>query len=227
MIGRNEGDRMTIRRREFLGSLGTASIAAALPLSARGADAQGPVTSAWDMTWVDRVKGKYRAVFDSPEVSDGAGLFRAVIWSRQYKEVYGTPPQDMSAVLVVRHAAIWLAMNDDFWKTYAVGKRNRLKAADTGRWYDRNPIASAPPGGPPEFADMTIPKFIAGGGIVLACHLAFRDVTAVVKKDEKLTDDDAEKRARSAIIPGVILQPSGVFAVLRGQEAGCHYILAS
>ena len=29
------------------------------------------------------------------------------------------------------------------------------------------------------------------------------------------------------VLPGVILQPSGVFATLRAQEAGCQYLLAS
>jgi intracellular sulfur oxidation DsrE/DsrF family protein len=29
------------------------------------------------------------------------------------------------------------------------------------------------------------------------------------------------------LLPGVTLQPSGVFAVLRAQEAGCQYLLAS
>jgi hypothetical protein len=179
------------------------------------------------MTWADRVKGKYRAVFDSPGFSDGESVFRAIVWGRQYKEVYGTDLQDMSPVLVVRAEGIWLALNDEFWKKYGIGKRNKLKGPGKGGWWDRNPIASSPPGTSPEFADMTIPKLIAGGGIVLACHLAFRGVVAVVKKEEKLQDDQAEKMARTYLLPGVILQPSGVFAVLRAQEAGCHYILAS
>jgi hypothetical protein len=217
---------MSIRRREFLGSLGTASLAAALPLSSAGTTAPAPVADTWDMAWVDRVKGKYRAVFDSPGFSNGEALFRAVFWTREYKEVYGTAPQDMSAVLVVRAEAIWLAMNDEFWKKYAIGKKNKLKD-DKGAWYERNPIASTPPGMPPEFADINIPKFIESGGTVLACHLAFRGVVAVVQKENKLKDGEAEKMARTYLIPGVILQPSGVFAVLRGQEAGCHYILAS
>lgn len=29
------------------------------------------------------------------------------------------------------------------------------------------------------------------------------------------------------MIPGVILQPNGIFAVLRAQEAGCHFAAAS
>lgn len=214
---------MPIRRRDFLTSLGVASVTAALPLSSNAA----PVSDTWDMTWVDHVKGKYRAVFDSPGFSDGGALFRAVFWARQYKEVYGTDPQDMSAVLVIRHEAIWLAMSDEYWKKYAIGKRNKLRESPKSAWYDRNPIASSSPGVPPELADVTIPKFIASGGIVLACNLAFRGVVDVVKKENKLQANEAETMARSYLLPGVLLQPSGVFAVLRGQEAGCHYILAS
>jgi hypothetical protein len=218
---------MSIRRREFLGSLGTASVAAALPLSSAraSAPAPAPVANTWDMAWVDRLKGKYRAVFDSPAFSDGEALFRAVFWIRDYKEVYGTDPKDMSAVLVVRHEGIWLAMNDEFWKKYAIGKRYKFK--DDKGWYERNPIGSASPGAPPDFADMTIPKFIAGGGAVLACNLAFKGAVEVVRKENKLKGDEAEKLARTYLIPGVTLQPSGVFAVMHAQEAGCHYILAS
>jgi hypothetical protein len=222
---------MSIRRRGFLGSLGTASVAAALPLTSAAArlpaSAPVPVGDTWDMTWADRVKGKNRAVFDSPGFSNGEAVFRAVMWSHNYKEVYGTNPQDMSAVLVIRAEGISLAMNDEFWKKYAIGKRNKLKDGKGG-WYDHNPIASTPPGVPPQFADASIPKFIAGGGTVLACHVAFKGgVVSVVQKEDKLKDDEAEKLARTYLLPGVILQPSGVFAVLRAQEAGCHYILAS
>jgi intracellular sulfur oxidation DsrE/DsrF family protein len=44
---------------------------------------------------------------------------------------------------------------------------------------------------------------------------------------DKVSKEEAEKRARAQLLPGVILQPSGVFAVLRAQQAGCDYIKAS
>jgi hypothetical protein len=51
--------------------------------------------------------------------------------------------------------------------------------------------------------------FIASGGIVLVCHLAFKwTVVQCVEKD-KLSSDDAGKAARAHLIPGVIVQPSG------------------
>ena len=49
----------------------------------------------------------------------------------------------------------------------------------------------------------------------------------MVKEKEKLSDEESRKQAIAALIPGVILQPSGVFAALRAQEAGCMYLRAS
>lgn len=37
----------------------------------------------------------------------------------------------------------------------------------------------------------------------------------------------ARARAKEMLIPGVILQPNGIFAALRAQEAGCAYVMAS
>jgi hypothetical protein len=214
---------MTIHRREFLESLGVASMAA-LPLAAREARGEAaPAADAWDVSWVDKVKTKYLAVFDSPGFSEGAALLRANVWKSQYKEVYNTNPSDMTAVLVLRHEGIWLAMNDDFWKKYDLGKRNKFK--EGARFYERNPNLSPTN---PVFAEFTLPKFAAGGGIILACNLAFSlFVVELVKKEDKLQTAEAEAAAKKYLIPGVILQPSGVFAVLRAQEAGCNYILAS
>ena len=65
------------------------------------------------------------------------------------------------------------------------------------------------------------------GGIALACNLAFGDVVEKFMKEDKLDAAAARQRATEHLVPGVILQPSGVFAVLRAQEAGCRYILAS
>ena len=215
---------MSINRRDFLGTLGVGSMAAAIPAVPN--EQPAPLNQTWDMSWVESVKGKYRAVFDSPAFSDGAGLFRAEFWRSEYKEVYGTPASDMSPVVVVRHEGIWLAMNDEFWKKYSVGKRQKFKNGETKQWYDRNPIATTAPGSPPEF-DVNVAKFISQGGVILACGLAFQGVVGVVAKQDKISKEEADKTARKYLLPGVILQPSGVFAVLRAQEAGCHYILAS
>jgi hypothetical protein len=63
--------------------------------------------------------------------------------------------------------------------------------------------------------------------VVLACNLALQDCADLIQQADKVNAAEAKKRAVSYLIPGVILQPSGVFAVTRAQEAGASYVKAS
>lgn len=218
-------------RRDFLRIIGGGSMFAAagapMSLHAERTSHPAPLDDKWDVSWTDRVQGKFRGVFDSPEVSEGAGLYRAIFWMDQYKTVYGTARSDMSPVLVLRHSAIPLVMGDEYWKRYKVGKEHKLRTMEGKKWAEANPIRVAPPGTPPSFANYNLEQFMKDGGIVLACNLAFADLVGTVAKGEKLEKDAARARAISYMIPGIILQPSGVFAVMRAQQAGCHYMMAS
>jgi hypothetical protein len=80
---------------------------------------------------------------------------------------------------------------------------------------------------PADFDSVALDKFIARGGIALACNLAFDDCVEVVKSKDSVSAEEARKRALGYLVPGVILQPSGVFAAIRAQEAGCTYLRAS
>jgi hypothetical protein len=222
---------MSTPRRDFLGWLGGSALFASAGLPLRvphpsAGDTLKPIAADYDMSWLDRLKGSHRAVFDSPGIGEGAALFRAVVWKRQYKQVYGTDPADMTAVLVLRHEGIVLAMDDAFWAEFEVGKENKVKDPDGKKWTKTNPILTLPPDAPPQWAAFTLAKFQEDGGIVLACNMAFGDVVDRYKTKGKLSAEDARKVALTHLAPGVILQPSGVFAALRAQEAGCQYIIA-
>ena len=218
-------------RRHFLNLLGGTSMFAAAGLPGGFDQAvpshPAPVDDKWDVKWADRITGRFRAVFDSPGVSEGAGLFRAIFWLNQYKAVYGTKRSEMSPVIVFRHEGISLVMNDEYWKRFKVGKENKLKDVEGKKWVEVNPIRVAPPGTPPQYANYNLEHFMSEGGIVLGCSLAFRDIVGQFAKADKLDAKAADARAREHLIPGIILQPSGVFGVLRAQEEGCKYILAS
>lgn len=225
---------MSNPRRDFLGWLGATTVfaAAGAPLAARetGAAPVAPLRprdDTWDISWVDRIQAKHRAVFDSPEISEGMGLYRALIWRKQFKEVYGTAANEMNPVVVIRHSAIPLVMNDAYWARFQVGKDVKMKDPKTKKWYLRNPVRVTDPGTPPEWADFSLEGLMGSGGTVLACNLAFQEVIYRFRQEDKLSRPDAEKAAKEHLIPGVILQPSGVFAVLRAQQAGCGYIMAS
>ena len=222
---------MGTERREFLG------IMAALGLAGRIGEAEAtprsgsrlPVPeSPWDVSWAAKVNGKHRAVFDSVEISAGLGLLRSLIWMKDYGEVYSATPAEMSAVVVLRHNAIWLIMDDEFWARHKIGKLTKIMDPVTKAPIVRNPVIGANLFGlPPALADDALRKVLTSG-TVLACNLAFTlDVVAKVKEDLKMDDAQARDAALKHVIKGVILQPSGVFATLRAQEAGCNYILAT
>ena len=228
---------MSEHRRQFLGWLGASTLLAVMGRRASAQSAapqQGggagpaPISNKWDMSWVDRVRGDARAVFDLPEPGEGEGVWRAGRWREDYEQVYGVKPNGLTAVLVIRHAAIQLIMDNEYWKRFDVGKKLGIKDPKTKKWVEANPVSSAHDGAPTDDDRYTIQYFIAHGGIVLACHLAFSGrVVSDFGKADKLGPEEAEASARERIVPGVILQPSGIFAALRAQQAGCAYILAS
>jgi hypothetical protein len=219
-------------RRQFLGSVAAMSAAGVLLPSALGAETPPtePVSADWDVAWRQRITSEFRAVFDNPIVNEGIGLWRAIDWKRNLTEVYGDQAKDASTVLVIRHEAIPMIMNHDFWERHELGAE--LKINDRGG----NPVkynpylaregAAGEGGG--RRAGGTIDAFIASGGIVLACNYAFTR-SVVGKEARKAGIDQAAARevALKQVIPGVIIQPSGFFAVIEAQRSGCHFFPAA
>ena len=186
-----------------------------------------PGDTKWDFSWTGRLRGKSRAVFDSPEINEGSAIYRAALWREQLKEVYGTPIEDVTPVVVLRHEGIALAMDDQYWDRFDIGKAAKLKDPATKKWTKRNPVATASAKAPPPFNTISLPNFINSGGVVLACGLAFEWVASRYQEKDKLDAAAAKQRAHEHLLPRVILQPSGFFAVLKAQEEGCNFFSGS
>lgn len=216
-------------RRQFLGSVAALSATGALLPSALGAEPPDPrpVSADWDLSWRERITGPFRAVFDNPTVNEGAGLWRAADWKRTVLDVYGDEAKDASAVLVIRHEAIPMIMSHAFWERHDIAAEDKINDPETGDAVKHNPFLSR------EVASerrrgATLDSFIAGGGIVLACNYAF-SLSVVGREAKKGGIDNAAAReaALKQVIPGVILQPSGFFAVIEAQRSGCHFFPAT
>jgi hypothetical protein len=225
---------MSIDRRDFVGRLAAGALLAGVPLpldaSVRALSATRPERAEeWDVSWVKRLTGKYRAVFDVPEIDSGYGVWRASIWAQQYQEVLGAKPNELSSVVVLRHNGIQLAMQQAYWDKYGIGKEKNVMHPVTQQGTDRNPALLASSRGevPAMFDDAALDRYISRGGIALACNLALQDVTEAIQKKENVSAEEARKQAIAFMVPGVILQPSGVFAALHAQDAGCKYLRAS
>ena len=223
---------MTTTRRKFLDSLalgaGALAVApgalAAAPAEFRMDVAQGD----WDTRWPSRLTGRVRTVFDVPEIESGYGVWRASIWARQYEQVNRIPARELHTALVIRHNAIILAMQQGFWDRYGIGKRMNVTHPVTGAATDRNPaLLTEADGVSATQATFALAPFMARGGIALACDLALQDLVALIMSEDKVPERAAQTQAKQWLVPGVILQPSGVFAVLMAQQQQALYIRAS
>jgi hypothetical protein len=209
---------MSSNRRTFLSLLGLGAVTAALPDHAEAASLRGdlkPVDGTWDLSWTARVhNARHRAVFDSPVV--GNGVYRAGMWKNQYASVFGIKPEKLAAVLVIRHQGIAEAMDDGFWDEFEIAKAVAKE--------QKEPEPSGSAKGNPSRAELE--KFIKEGGIVLACNVAFGRMAGRYR-GKGLSNDDMRKRAMEHLIKGVILQPSGPFALMRAQDEGCNYMMGA
>ena len=222
---------MSTNRREFIGHAAGAALFGVLPLSLDGASPAAAASSAdeWDVSWAKRLTGKHKAVFDVPEIESGYGVWRVSIWAQQYRDVLKAAPNDVSQVLILRHNGIALAMQQAFWDRYKIGETKKVTHPVTQQVTDRNPVllSSERNEVPARYDGFALDRFIARGGIVLACNLAFQDCVDIIEKEDGVSADEARNRAKAFLVPGVILQPSGVFAAVLAQEAGASYVRAS
>ncbi|HMA20013.1 MAG TPA: hypothetical protein VKO87_04375 [Gemmatimonadaceae bacterium] len=224
---------MSVNRRTFLGAAAlNAAAFASLPadlLAAMPRHSNQPgSTDDFDMEWQSRLKGKYKAVFDNDEPASGYGVWRAAAWAGHYIEHLKAAPADLSPVIVLRHNAIVLAMQQSFWDKYGIGATKKVTHPLTMEPTSKNPVLLDEKDGiPAPFNNAGLKKQLDRGVTVLACNLALQDCIDLIAKTEKVDDAEARKRAVAYLVPGVILQPSGVFAVTRAQEAGASYVKAS
>ncbi len=208
-------------RRDFFGMLGAGAVLPAiLPPFPTNASLPPLAATDYDMSWIDRITMPHKVVFDAPSVDDGGAIWRAELLRREYAQVFGTFPDQISTVVVIRHHGIAMGMAHAFWEKEGVGEKTDTKDAD-GKWVTRNPVGPVADDARPGAEAFTIPGFIASGGIVLGCDLAFNNMVVGKYRTEGMSRADARELALKDLLPGVILQPSGFFATVRAQQAGC------
>ena len=227
---------MTSDRRDFLRQLTLATAAVGgnamlAPLGAeeldRAVDRFGGASSPWDMAWVDQVqRAQYKAVFDSPTLSDGAALDLAAGIQDNFKEVYGSD-DNVRMVVVMRQLGQVMAFNDDLWNRYSIGEDRKVNDPLTKQPARRNPYLKAVPGEPDWAVGSKLETLRARGAIFLVCNRASMNWAAGVAERMKKDVEQVRNDVRNGLVPGATLMPTGVFALVRAQNAGCAYMKGS
>lgn len=214
-------------RRQFLRDA-TSNLAAMATLGAVPLRTPNPNVDDWDLAWPARLTGKRRAVFDAAEIESGFGVFRAGVWASQCVTVLGAARSDVSPVIVLRGPAVVLALHQPFWDKYSVGRMRRVTHPVTLKETHRNPVLMDESDAlPPALLAVGLQTQLASGVIVLACNIALQSWIDAIRQRNAVSEAEARLEVVGALVPGVILQPSGVLAAFLAQEQGCAYIRAS
>lgn len=224
-----EFDHVTTPRRGFLGGLAAAAAAGLasltpLRLEAKTTPKTTPTSRGVDPafeTWLNRITGKHKMVFDAPEVNGGMPVIWPRVWLNGNNENYGTKDTENSGVVILRHAAIPLAMKDELWAKYKLGDVFSLKEGEAPA--TRNIFAKTMPLPLPGTG---VEALLASGVLFGVCNVALTIYSGMVA--QKMGMDGAAVKADwvAGLIPGVQVVPSGVLAVSRTQEKGCGYCFA-
>jgi hypothetical protein len=187
------------------------------------------------MSWVARLNRPHRVVFDVTKIAEGQALWQASTWMRGYAEAEGATDDDLNAVLVFRHAAVAMVLDDAMWTRLGVSTAQPHTGADSAA----TSTPKAATGRNPYLGDLnapalpatgmggqtTIRRLMSRGAIILACNNALSGQAYGLKQKENLSEADAYAQIRAAVTPGVYVMPNGIFSVARAQEAGCSLFM--
>lgn len=223
----NESVKETPRgRRAFLGQLAVGAAAGAGVLALSGVanampndiSSQGAGAAPDPEHWLDGLKGKHKQLVDAYAANDGwpLGFTHTFLATQGPKETAG-------AVLVLRHFAMPIALQDSVWAKYKIGQSLKIPDPATHELATRNPFLK-PAHGVLLADDMAIDRLLARDVIVGACSVALAVLSGMFAANAGVSADEAKKEWTAGILPGITLLPSGVWGVNRAQEKGCTYV---
>jgi intracellular sulfur oxidation DsrE/DsrF family protein len=225
--------KLSTHRRGFLGrvaagaaAIGLGSVVSPVAAAAETAGMARNADPAFE-GWLNKITGKHKAMFDSPEVNDGFCFIWARVWLNTCNATYGLTDADNSAAIVLRHFSAPLALTDAMWAKYHFGEMVKLNDAKTSAPAVRNTFHKM------AAADQMLPGYgidelLAKGVLMGVCNVALTVMSGMVaaKMGGGMTGETVKADWVANLIPGIVIVPSGVLAVNRTQEKGCTYTFA-
>jgi intracellular sulfur oxidation DsrE/DsrF family protein len=212
------------KRREFLAQLG--AVAAMGAVAEEAGAARAPVVrSEWDTSWLDRLaSAKHRVVFNGNVIDDGGVLSYAQAFLDGFHEVHNTDDAQTRPVIVFRRLGTPMAFGDSVWERYPIADDAKINDPATKALARRNPFWKAAPG---QNGVPTIEGLNQRGLISLVCSVSVGSWSRGLAKATQRNVDEVVKDLKANLVPGAILVPSGIYALIRAQNAGCAFMLGT
>jgi hypothetical protein len=164
--------------------------------------------------WPGALKGRHKQVVDAYEPNGGLPL--------AFAYTFLAPNQSATAVVVLRHDALPIALDSAMWAKYKIGEALKIMDPETKAPAVKNPFFHPKPG-VLVVDDMAVDRLLAKGTVFGACNVALQVFSKMLSGNAGVSAEEAAKEWAANIIPGITIIPSGTWGVNRAQEAGCTY----
>ena len=204
-------------RRVFLSTLGALAGGAVVPGLAEGQAA--PQGGGWDMSWLDRLEGKHKQVFD---FTNPMMLQVPRNWLDAHELVYDLKHPDLSAVVGIGGPSFPVNATDAMYQKYPIGTEWRITDPATGKAAVRNIFLDGI--GNSDERENSVRALQRRGVIFWQCNNALKRVATQIASAVQRPQAEvyADLRA-NGLNPGVILVPAHTMLIGLCQERGCAY----
>ncbi len=208
-------------RRTFLGSLGALG---ALPLAAAAQvpGAPAPQARGWDLSFLDRLTGRHRHVYDVGPLRNGESPLRHVAnYLAAFEQVFGLRHPDVQLLVGIAGPALPINVTDAAWDRYRLGERYGLTDPATRQPAVRNLFRDAPEGSAEQRS--TVRALQAKGVLFWMCDNALTARSAAWAADAGMTAAAVKADLVASLLPGVVVVPAHTMLLGLAQERGCTY----
>ena len=216
----------SLPRRSFLAAVATAAGATALMPLFSGADASLEAAEApsapWDLSWLDKLQGKHRQVFEvGKKVEDVPGPLHVVgNYLDAWRDVYHLEFPQVNTIVGIAGSGFPINVNDAIWAKYKVGEKWQI-SDDSGKSSANHNVFLESPSSDTKRA--SVRGLQARGTIFTQCNMALRHIAKEFALASKASVDSVYAELVAGLNPGVRLVPANTMLIGLAQEHGCAY----
>jgi intracellular sulfur oxidation DsrE/DsrF family protein len=201
-------------RRSFFGRVGGVMVLGLAGLVPKPLYAQTPTARPDGPNWPGTLQGRHKQVVDAVEVNSGFPL--------AFAYTFLAPNESATAVVVLRHGAFPIALNNTMWEKYKIGESFKIIDPETKAPAVKNPFLHPKPG-VLTVDDIALDRLLARGVVFGACNVTLQVQSKMLSGKAGVSADEAAKEWAANVVPGITIIPSGTWGVNRAQEGGCTY----
>jgi hypothetical protein len=201
-------------RRSFLGQLAGVLVVGVDGLSAKSSAARAQTAPGDGPNWPGTLPGRHKQLVDAYAVNGGHPL--------AFAYTFLAPNTSATAVVVLRHDALPIALESAIWQKYKIGESFKIIDPETKAPAEKNPFLRAKPG-VLAIDDMAVDRLLAKGVVFGACSDALQGQSKALAGNAGVSAEEAAKDWAANLIAGITLVPTGTWGLNRAQEAGCSF----